>query len=130
MGINFHKSELIPINIESEELLPFIEIFQCKEGSFPVKYLGIPLHFDRLTGWRARLLSLAAKRILIQACLSSIPIYLLSFFQFPKWALSLLDTQLANLLWKDEEGNHKIHLANWPSVCMKKELGGMGIPNL
>jgi hypothetical protein len=48
MRINFHKSELIPINIESEELLPFIEIFQCKEGSFPVKYLGIPLHFDRL----------------------------------------------------------------------------------
>jgi hypothetical protein len=96
MRINFHKSELIPINIETGELLPFIEIFQCKEGAFPVKYLGIPLHFDRLrredlqpliesilrriTGWRGRLLSLAAKRVLIQACLSSIPIYLLSFF--------------------------------------------------
>jgi DNA polymerase III psi subunit len=146
MRINFHKSELIPINIESEELLPFIENFQCKEGSFPVKYLGIPLHFDRLkredlqpliesilrriTGCRGRLLSLAAKRILIQACQSSVPIYLLSFFQFPKWALSLLDTQLANFLWNDEEGNHKIHLANWPSVCMKKDFGGMGIPNL
>jgi hypothetical protein len=68
--------------------------------------------------------------VLIQACLSSIPIYLLSFFQFLKWALSLLDTQLANFLWNDEEGNHKIHLANWPSVCFKKEFGGMGIPNL
>jgi hypothetical protein len=34
----------------------------------------------RITGWRGRLLSLAAKRVLIQACLSSIPIYLLSFF--------------------------------------------------
>jgi hypothetical protein len=55
---------------------------------------------------------------------------MLSFFQFPKWALSLLDTQLANFLWNDEEGNHKIHLANWPSVCMKKEFAGMGIPNL
>jgi hypothetical protein len=30
----------------------------------------------------------------------------------------------------DEEGNCKIHLANWPSVCKKKEFGGMGIPNL
>jgi hypothetical protein len=46
--INFHKSELIPINIESKELLSFIEIFWCKEGAFPVKYLGIPLHFDKL----------------------------------------------------------------------------------
>jgi hypothetical protein len=33
-------------------------------------------------------------------------------------------------MWNDEEGNHKIHLANWPLVCMKKEFGGMGIPNL
>jgi hypothetical protein len=33
MRINFHKSELIPINIESEELLPFIENFQCKDLS-------------------------------------------------------------------------------------------------
>jgi hypothetical protein len=30
MRINFHKSELIPINIESEELLPFIEIFHVR----------------------------------------------------------------------------------------------------
>jgi hypothetical protein len=146
MRINFHKSDLIPINIEVEELQPFIDIFQCEVGSFPVKYLGIPLHFDRLkredlqhliesilrriTRWRGKLISTAAKRILIQACLSSIPIYLLSFFRFPKWALSLLDTQLENFMWNDEEGNHKTHLANWPSICMKKEFGGMGIQNL
>jgi hypothetical protein len=22
------------------------------------------------------------------------------------------------------------HLANWPSVCLKKEFGGLGIPDL
>jgi hypothetical protein len=81
MRINFHKSELIPINIEVEELQPFIDIFKCEVGIFPVKYLGIPLHFHklrredlqpliesllrRITGWRGRLLSTAAKRVLI-----------------------------------------------------------------
>jgi hypothetical protein len=146
MRINFHKSESIPINIEVEELQPFIDMFQCEVGSFPVKYLGIPLHFNklrrediqpliesllrRITGWRGRLLSTIAKRVLIQAFLSSISIYLLSFFRFPKCSLKLLDTHLANLMWNDEGGNHKIHLANWPLVCMKKEFGGMGIPNL
>jgi hypothetical protein len=25
---------------------------------------------------------------------------------------------------------HKYHLANWPSVSMRKEQGGMGIPDL
>src|SRR4051812_48688278 len=37
---------------------------------------------------------------------------------------------MANCLWNDFEGNRKIHLANWKLVCMKKEFGGLGIPNL
>ena len=68
--------------------------------------------------------------ILIKSCLASIPIYLLSFFKFPKWALDLINTQMANCLWNDFEGHRKIHLANWQMVCMKKEFGGLGIPNL
>jgi hypothetical protein len=115
-------------------------------GSFPIKYLGIPLHYDtpkrgdlqplidsllsRLSGWRGKLLSSTTKRELVRSVLASIPIYLLSFFKFPKCALKLINTQLANCLWNDEEGNNKIHLANWPSVCMRKEFGGMGILNL
>jgi hypothetical protein len=146
MKINYHKSELLSINIEQEEMQPYLDIFQCVAGAFPMKYLGIPLHFEklrrddlqplvdsllgRMAGWRGKLLSSEAKRILIQTCLASIPIYLLSFFKFPKWALQLINTQLAKCLWNDEEGHKKIHLANWPSICMKKEYGGLGIPNM
>lgn len=146
MKINYHKSELIPINIEEPEVAPFLHIFQCKSGRFPIKYLGLPLHFDklrredlqplvdsllsRMAGWRGKLLSSEARRLLIQTVLASIPVYMLSFFKFPKWALKLINTQLTNCLWSDEDGNRKIHLANWPSVCMKKEFGGLGIPNL
>jgi hypothetical protein len=81
MRINFHKSESIPINIEVDELQPFVDMFQCEVGSFPVKYLGLPLHFNklrreeiqpliesllrRITGWRGILLSTIAKRVLI-----------------------------------------------------------------
>jgi hypothetical protein len=55
---------------------------------------------------------------------------MLSFFKFPKWTLNLINTKIANYLWSDVEGNKKIHLANWPSICQKKEFGGLGIPNL
>jgi hypothetical protein len=144
MRISYHKSELIGINLDSSEISPFLEILQCVEGHFPIKYLGLPLHFEKLkreelqplidsllkqmAGWRGKLLSLEARRLLIQIVLASIPTYMLSFFKFPKWALKLINSQLANCLWSDEEGYRKIHLANWPSICMKKEFGGLGIP--
>lgn len=66
----------------------------------------------------------------IKSCLASIPIYLLSFFKFPKWALHLINTQTAHCLWNDFEGHRKLHLANWSLVSMKKDFGGLGIPNL
>ena len=37
---------------------------------------------------------------------------------------------MANFLCNDYEGHGKIHLANWQSVSMKKEAGGLGIPDL
>lgn len=37
---------------------------------------------------------------------------------------------MANYLWNDCDGNSKYHLANWESVAMCKEFGGVGIPNL
>jgi hypothetical protein len=48
MRINYHKSELIPINRDVEELRPFTGIFEYVAGEFQVKYLLIPSIFDRL----------------------------------------------------------------------------------
>src|SRR3954470_7154885 len=146
MRINYEKSELIPINLAEDELTPFFSCLGCSQGKFHIKYLGVPLHFEKLSkediqplidkilkriaGWRGKLLSYRGRLILIQACLASIPIYLLSFFKFPKWAIELINSQMANCLWNDFEGHRKLHLANWRLVCMKKEFGGLGIPNL
>jgi hypothetical protein len=107
--------------------------------------LGVPLHHDRLkredlqplienilrriTCWRGELLS-SAKRILTQAYLASFPTYLISFFKFPKLGLKLFESQMANFMWNDVEGNHKTHLAIWPFICMQKNFGGLGIPNV
>jgi hypothetical protein len=43
MRIYYHKSELISINLSSEQISVAAHIFGCPVGSFPVKYLGIPL---------------------------------------------------------------------------------------
>jgi hypothetical protein len=67
---------------------------------------------------------------LIKTCLASIPIYLPPFFKFPKWAIDLINSHMANCFWDDYHGHSKMHLANWDLICMSKEYGGLGIPNL
>jgi hypothetical protein len=49
---------------------------------------------------------------------------------FPKWAITLINSQMAQGLWDNYEGHHKYHLANWGLVTQKKEYGGLGIPDL
>ena len=115
------------------------QALSCGPGSFPLKYLGFPLHHSnlkredlqpvvdevlkRLTGWRGRLLGYDKKLVLIQACLASIPTYLMSMIKFPKWAIEMINSQMAHCLWNDFEGHRKLHLANWKLVCIKKEFG-------
>lgn len=146
MRVNFHKSEVIAMNMSNESAHDISHLFACPIGNLPIKYLGVPLHYENLSrddiqplvdkmlkkiaSWRGKLLSNAAKVVLIRACLTSIPIYLMSFIKFPKWAIKILNTHLANCLWNDNAGGHKIHLVNWESVAMLKEYGGLGIPNM
>lgn len=114
MRINFHKSEIIPMNLSGQELHRIVHIFGCPVGCFPIKYSGIPLHFEnlrrediqplvdkmlkRIASWKGKLLSQAGKVVLIKTCLTNIPVYLLSFIKFPKWAIKLLNSHLANCL--------------------------------
>lgn len=48
MKINFHKSDLLAVNMEDDDVNEFAYIFCCKRSSFPMKYLGVPLHYDKL----------------------------------------------------------------------------------
>jgi hypothetical protein len=115
MRVNYHKSELVPINIiESGELQMYSYIFGCHVGAFSIKYLGIPLHyqklrredlqllidkiFKRIAEWRGKLLTQAGRVVLIKTCLASTPVYLLSYFKFPRWAIDLINSHMANCL--------------------------------
>lgn len=134
------------MNLDEETTHILSHIFCCSIGSLPLKYLGVPLHHSklhrediqplvdtiikRIADWRGKLLSIAGRLVLIKSCLASIPIYLLSFIKFPKWAINLINSHMAHCLWNDLDGNRSYHLVNWPTVCLRKEYGGLGIPDL
>jgi hypothetical protein len=42
LKINYEKSELFVVGVEDEERIRVANLFNCKVGSFPTKYLGVP----------------------------------------------------------------------------------------
>jgi hypothetical protein len=146
MKINYNKSYLIPVNLSEQEIQMYSRTFCCKVGNFSIKYLGVPLHHEklkrediqtmvdktinRIPGWQGRLMSYGARLALLKACLVSIPIYSLSVIKFPKWAIEAINSQIANFFWDDSDKKHKYHLSNWGSLTQRKEMGSLGIPDL
>ena len=146
LRINFHKCDLIPINVLEEEAHMVAQALSCGLGSFPLKYLGFPLHYTKLrredlqpvvdkvlkraVGWRGRLLGYEKKLVLVQSFLASNTKYLMSLIKFPKWAINLINSQMAHCFWDNYEGHHRYHLANWGLVTQKKQYGGLGVPNI
>jgi len=84
----------------------------------------------RIASWRGKLLSYAGRLALTKTCLASITIYITSFFKFPRWALDRINSHMAHCLRNNFKGHHKLHLANWNLVSMKKGDGGLGVPDL
>jgi len=84
-----------------------MEMFGCQVGKFPIRYLGIPIHFrrlsnnnwlkvqerfeNRLSSWKGKNLSAGGRLTLINSVLSSLPMYMMSFFEIPKGVRKKLD---------------------------------------
>ena len=100
LKINFHKSEIFCLGQPKQHELVYSSLFGCKLGSYPFRYVGIPMHFrklsnndwkiiedrieKRLSGWKGNLLSIGGRLVLINSILSSLPMFMLSFFEVPK----------------------------------------------
>ena len=146
LKINFHKSEVICVGLEDDRAKLFEEILTCKRGALPFKYLGIPVDDHRLknSDWNpsvnktekrmggrlGRFLNMAGCTTLINSSLTSLVLFMLSFYELPKGVKKRLDRPRANFLWSGEGNKHKYHLIAWEKVCRPKDLGGLGILDL
>jgi hypothetical protein len=46
LKINFHKSELFYFGEDQESAALYAELFDYGQGQFPIRYLGIPIHYQ------------------------------------------------------------------------------------
>jgi hypothetical protein len=146
LKINFHKSELFCFGEAQDDANQYAELFGCGLGSFPISYLGIPIHHRRLTlaewkiveerlqirlsSWKGKLLSLGGRLVLINSVLTNMVLYMISFFQLPKGILHRLDYFRSRFFWQGDSEKKKYRLTKWNVVCRPKNQGGLGIHDL
>ena len=55
LKINFHKSEVLCFGDARDLEYQYSQLFGCKIGSYPFRYLGIPMHYRKLSNkdWKA-----------------------------------------------------------------------------
>ncbi|XP_015962037.1 uncharacterized protein LOC107486010 [Arachis duranensis] len=115
----------------------------CNEAVLPVRYLGIPLGAnprlvktwkpildkveEKLSQWKAKVLSKAGKLVLIKSVLNSLPIYYLSLYRMPKAVADKLIALQRRFMWCKGDGNDGIPLVKWGLVQAPKKAGGLGI---
>ena len=136
------KSEIVPIGEECN-IQSLANIFQCRVGSLPMIYLGMPLGTlykttsiwnpilkmmeKKLSDWKQLYLSKGGRLTLLKSTLSSLPIYYLSLFSIPRAVATRLECIQRNFLWGSSVECFKYPLVAWEKVCLPCELGGLGI---
>ena len=83
--------------------------------------------FSQLEG---KTLVLWGRLILINSVLSSMVLYMLSFFHLPKGVLHRLDYFRSKFFWQCDNETKKYRLARWSVLCRPKSQGGLGIQDL
>jgi len=137
LKINFHKSEIFCFGEAKNYENHYMELFGCNSGNFPIRYLGIPIHCrklsnndwvriqkrfeQRLSSWKGKNLSTGGRLTLINSVHSSLPMYMMFFFEIPKGVRKKLDYFWSRFFWQSDEHKRKYHLAKWSILCQPKD---------
>ena len=146
LKVNFSKSMLVPINLDSENALFLAQSVGCALGSLPFTYLGLPLCLSKpkvvdfwplISKCERRLastsifLSQAGKLQLTNAVFSALPTFYMCTFKLHKTVIQQIDKFRKHCLWRGADLNARTPpKAAWHMVCLPKAQGGLGVINL
>jgi hypothetical protein len=139
LKINFHKSMVFCYGVVKEIEDHYTNLFGCVLGQYPFGYLGIPMHHKKISNadwkvtedkfekklscWKGKLLSYGGRLVLINSILSSLDMFMLSFYEVPKEVLHKLDFYRSRFFWQGDDHKKKYRLAKWGVICRLKDQG-------
>lgn len=126
--VNWEKSAIYGVNIEEYILSSTAARLNCKAGTFPFTYMGLPLGGQpkrhsfwqpiidkvhlKLDRWKYSL-SRGGRLTLCNAVLANLPTYYMSIFQMPKSVIAELERVMHNFFWEGQKGSKLNHLVSW-----------------
>lgn len=116
------------------------------QGSFPVRYLGVPLTtkklrrqdylplmdriYARFMSWTVKQLSFAGRLQLLKSVIYSTISFWASIFLLPNGCLNKLEQMCNSFLWKGVPSGARGAKVAWEAVCSSTESGGLGLRGL
>ncbi|KAJ0837719.1 putative RNA-directed DNA polymerase [Helianthus annuus] len=148
LKINLEKSLLYGIGTSSTECEDMANEVGCKARSPPFKYLGLmvganmnhvsnwhPVYESfraRLAKWKAHLLSIGGRVVIIKSVLESLLTFYFSLYKAPKKVIQELESMMKKFLWGGGGSleERKMHWVAWAKVSRHKKDGGLGLSKL
>jgi hypothetical protein len=143
LKVNFWKSNLMSVNVSDDFMRVAFVFLNCRIGSIPFKYLGLPVGASprrastweplldslkkRLGAWGNKYVSLAGRIILLNSVLNAIPIFYLSYMKMPIQVWKTIRRLQREFLWGGRRGKNRIPWVKWDVVCLPKRMGGLGV---
>lgn len=148
LKLNYNKSNIISwSNCDHDWAKGIASQFGCIHQTCPVTYLGLPLGANtnkiltwkpviskienKLSSWKAKLLSRAGRLTLIKSVLNSLPIYFMSMFKMPKEVAQKIVKLQRKFFWgSSSNGDLMPPSVKWSSIELPKNMGGLGVGNI
>lgn len=143
LHVNFNKSFLVPINMDSDRANHLANTFGCRVGTMPFTYLGLPLgttkptvleytpllsRIEKRLSGVSKFLSYQGRLILVNLVFSALPTFYMCSLKLPPQVVKQIDVYRKHRLWSKGDINRKgACLAAWEIACKPKEQGGLGI---
>ncbi|GJS78622.1 RNA-directed DNA polymerase, eukaryota, reverse transcriptase zinc-binding domain protein [Tanacetum coccineum] len=143
---NFEKSMVFFGNVPTPTRNAILKVMPFSVGSFPMRYLKVPLissrlfrkFYDplidkvkqRLVNWKNKVLSFVGRLQLIQSVLSSIQVFWSSIFILSVYVSKEIEKIMRGFLWNQGVMQKEKAKVKWQDVCSLKIQGGLGIESL